>query len=186
MIKLADITSKYRASLMADVYKRWVKKGDRILDVGCGTGVVGDYLSKELDVIVEGCDIEKYLIRNMKYKKVTKTNRLPYKENEFDATMLNDMLHHTTIDTQKALIKESTRVSKKVLLFEVLPSPKAKLFDYILNKIHHSEMDIPFTFHSESEWKKMFKDLGLKTKTRKVKTPFLYPFDHIAFCLQLK
>ncbi|MFX0206352.1 MAG: 50S ribosomal protein L11 methyltransferase [Candidatus Hodarchaeota archaeon] len=40
MLKLANVTSVYRSQLIIETYKNWVKDNQKVLDVGCGTGVL--------------------------------------------------------------------------------------------------------------------------------------------------
>lgn len=102
---LANITSIYRARLIAEHYAKWLKPNEKVLDVGCGNGVVTKFLSEDLGVIIEGCDIENYLSKQIKFKIMEKHDELPYDDNSFDAVMFNDVLHHTSKTNQKKIDK---------------------------------------------------------------------------------
>ena len=180
-MKIADITTVVRAKLISDVYKKWVKPKSSVLDIGCGTGIVADELRKSLDIRVEGCDINSYLIRPIKFKVMNSVEKLDYRNNLFECSMLNDVLHHTDYDIQEKLLKEALRVSKTVLIFELLPTLSGKIADFIINKIHNPKMNIPYTYRTHNQWKKLFKKQGYLCKTHEVRKPFWYPFSHIAF-----
>src|SRR6187431_2474793 len=93
---LADITSTYRGDLIFKAYKKYLKKRQRVLDVGCGNGVIGHHLQKKTEIKILGCDIENYLVRDIPFILMKSTTKLPFKKQSFDVVMLNDMLHHTT------------------------------------------------------------------------------------------
>lgn len=83
-------------------------RAQKVLDIGCFTG----YLGKNLDIEYHGVDLQKdlmeYLGGNFKF---APAENLPYKDEEFDATILLDVLEHC-IDDKKA-ISEAERVTKK-------------------------------------------------------------------------
>lgn len=178
---IADFTSPIRAKIIAESYKAWVKKGDSLLDIGCGTGVVADELRRLLKVKISGCDTDKYLLRNIHYKNMSSDNQIPFKSNQFNIAMFNDVLHHTSYKTQIKLIKDSLRVANEVFIFELIPTLRGKLLDYLLNKIHNPRMNIPFTYRRQKDWEKLFRNNSINYDKRQVKTPWFYPFSHVAY-----
>ncbi len=180
---LADFTSKYRGQLIIDTYKKWIKSGVRVLDVGCGNGVVSAQLRDHFYIKITGCDVMNYLIKSLSFVKMDTQDKLPFANKSFDTVMFNDVLHHMPYQTQIKLVREAQRVAKRVLIFEVIPTPLGVLSDWLINKIHHPQMNIPFTFRSRQDWEKLFKKLGVDYQSEKIKTPVWYPFSHIAFNL---
>ncbi len=181
MAKVADITTPIRAKLIANSYKHWVNPKDKVLDIGCGTGVVAEELARRLKIKVVGCDIDQYLVRKIPFRKMVSGSRLPFREMEFDSSMLNDVLHHTKYDNQIKLILESLRVAKKVFIFELQPTSVGKLLDFLINKIHNPKMAIPYSYRSEKEWENFFRKNHLKFEKKKVTSPFYYPFLHVSY-----
>jgi ubiquinone/menaquinone biosynthesis C-methylase UbiE len=185
-MKLANITSTYRSKLIEKALVGWVETDCRVLDVGCGTGVVGDYLRKNLGLDLTGCDIDDYRITKIPFKKMTNMNELPFEESSFDVCFFIDMLHHTEYDTQIKLLEEGFRVTNIAFIFEIVETPLGKLFDYLLNKVHNPVMNIPYTYRSTKEWMKLGKELNTEVDVRTVPAPLWYPFSHTAFRLKRK
>ena len=183
-MKLANISSKFRADLIVKTYLEWINPKDRVLDVGCGNGVVTAYLAHRFKVKIYGCDIENYLIKKINFTQMTDEYVLPFKSNSFDVIMLNDVLHHLPKNKQYLILKESKRVGKKVLLFEVYPNLIGKYYDFVINKIHNPNMRIPWSFRDVHGWEQLFKKNRLKSETVVVPRPLLYPVQHLAFKLE--
>ena len=89
----------------------------RVLEVGCGNGVLSSYLAEKHGWNVTGIDIDPDQIKIA--KKIHKENdslkfveadatELPYENNEFDLTLSFDVLHH--IPNWDMAIKEINRV----------------------------------------------------------------------------
>lgn len=185
-MKLANFSTTYRSHLIAEAFEGWIKENSKVLDVGCGTGVVGYELKEKFKLKLVGCDIENYLIKKIPFKKIQVSTKLPFKKYTFDYVLFIDMLHHTTFDTQKKLLKEGLRVAKTVILFELKETRIGKVFDYLLNKVHNSHMEIPFTYRTLAGWINLGRQLKVSVKTRSVTKPILYPFTHMALKYQNK
>ena len=178
--KLAQFTAPFRGRLIIDNYKSWLKEREKVLDIGCGNGISSKEISDKLKVNITGCDVEKNIVLDMPFSIIPKNGKLPFKDKQFDASMLNDVLHHVEKDYQLHILKEALRVSKKVLIFEVEPTLLGKLFDVLLNKLHYKSLKTPLTFRWRRDWVELFKEMGLKYETKKVNTPAWYPFSNIA------
>jgi ubiquinone/menaquinone biosynthesis C-methylase UbiE len=182
MKALFSNTSNIRANLIIQAYSKWLTKQSKVIDIGTGHGVVANKIKTFFNVKLYACDIDNYTQFKVPFKKI-KSNKLPYKDKEFEYAMLNDVLHHMPLLTQESIIIEAKRIAKKVLIFEVEPTLSGYLFDYIINKIHHWNMPIPLTFRKEKNWVKLFKIHNLKTKIKRISSPFYYPFRHIAILI---
>lgn len=98
-----------------------IEKGDRILDVGCGVGILPLELAKKYNVKVYGVDIDKEDIElAKKFKRILKIKnvdfslgnitRLRFKSGSFDKIVCSEVLEHVSND--KKALKELKRVLK--------------------------------------------------------------------------
>ncbi|MBU1032286.1 methyltransferase domain-containing protein [Patescibacteria group bacterium] len=181
-MNFSKITGSYRTKLIISAYKNWIKPNESILDVGCGTGIVTKILEDYFSTNITGCDIKNYLIYKIPFLKI-KDNKIPVKDARFSIALLNDVLHHVPKQYQADVIKETTRVAKKVLVFEFEPTFIGKLADIILNKFHYGDLKTPLSVRPINEWQNLFRKLSLKSQTIRLNKPFWYPFSHIAFMI---
>ena len=181
--KITKTTSSYRCKLIADAYAIWIKEGDKVLDIGCGNGIITNFLKQRFNIKITGCDIKNYLVYQIPFIEIT-NGQLPFTKRVFNLALLNDVLHHISKEKQEKLISEAIKIADRVLIFEAEPTIMGKIADILLNKFHYGDLRIPLTFRSTENWQELFKKLGLKSKTIKLERPFWYPFTHIAFKLQ--
>lgn len=78
----------------------------RVLDAGCGEGVLVDEFHDRLDI--EGVDAN-YTSKSVRYGSVT---ALPYLESSFDHALCLDVLEHLSFDDQERALAELFRVVK--------------------------------------------------------------------------
>lgn len=108
---------------MTEVVKLFKKKGvKKVLDFGCGTGRHLVYLAKNkfdvygIDIAEEGIGQSKKWLKKEGLKANLKIGsmyeKLPYKDNYFDAIVSIQALHHERIVNVRKAIKEVERVLK--------------------------------------------------------------------------
>ena len=170
---------------MKTPYKKWLKQKERVLDIGCGNGIITKLLIDHFSLEMIACDVNNYLIYNLPFIKI-KNGKIPKFKKRFSAALLNDVLHHISKRDQEKLILQSIQIAKKVLIFEFKPTILGKLADIILNKFHYGTLNTPLTLRNIKEWQGLFKKLQLTYRVVEVKRPFWYPFSHIAFLLERK
>ena len=186
---LFEAHNKSRALKIALQLKDFIKKGDRILDIGLGNGYVGKQIKEHYKIYMEGVDVVDYNETNIKNTIYDGLN-LPFKDKSFDSTLILQTLHHCT--DQIRVIKEAKRVSrKKIIIMEDIynnffEKMTTFLHDYISNK--RKGINCPYDFHNKAEWQAIFKKLGLKiVKEKGTMSKFWFvKFNHVTYVLDVK
>jgi len=96
---------------------------NKCLDVGCGTGT-GIKYAREQGWNVFGCDIADISMHWKKnnvedYCTVASAMDLPYKDEEFDFVMCNDVLEHIHEDDILLTLKEIFRICKRLVFLSI-------------------------------------------------------------------
>lgn len=148
----------------------------RILDIGCGDGTISKMIIyNKKKTTIEGIDV--FARENCAISfKMFDGKTIPHTDNEFDATLFVDVLHHTT--NIKELITEAARVSKKYIIKDhhynnALDFGILKFMDWVGNAPHG--VKIIYNFKNLDFWKATFNDLGFEIESLNCKVP-IYPF----------
>ena len=181
--------NKNRAVKIALQLKDFIKKGDKVLDIGLGNGFVAKQIMDYYNVYMEGVDVVDYNDTNIKNTIYNGLN-LPFKSSSFDCVLILQTLHHCTDQIQ--VLKEAKRVSKKrmIIMEDVYDNKFEKLMtfmhDYISNK--RKGVDCPYYFHNKQEWEKIFKNLKLKIEkeTDTVSKYLFLTFNNVVYILNTK
>lgn len=111
------------------VLKSWLPnlgKKDKILDAGCGGGIFGRLLKKELGAYVFGVDITKEALefakkRGLRVKKGNLEEKIPFTDEFFDLIVCRQVIEHL-FDPDKALDEFHRVLKKKGFLFMTTPN----------------------------------------------------------------
>jgi SAM-dependent methyltransferase len=141
--------------------------GERILDLGCGSGIFGKKIKEKFEKEVVGIDIVDKRVAEIPFK-IYDGKQIPFPKDYFDLVIISFVLHHT--QDPVSLLKEAKRVGKRIIVFE-------DLAEGILGKgycfLHHFFWNLffgkspKFNFHTSKEWEEIFKNLGLKLISEK-------------------
>ncbi len=164
-----EFTLKYRARIVIKAISPYLSKDKKVLDVGCGNGVVSHEIKKFFNCDLTGTDIFSYLKRDIKFRLMQKDDRLDFNDKEFDTGLLIDTLHHISFDGQIKIIREAMRVCREVLIFELRPTLIAKARDFLMNKIHCRNIPIPLTHREKEGWMELFRDNSIAFKFYDIK-----------------
>ena len=141
-----------------------IPKGSRILDVGCGDGLIAQLLMQmRPDISVRGIDV---LVRESNKIPVEHFDgqRIPYGNVSFDVVLFVDVLHHAEDPCE--LLKEALRVSRKVVLIKdhiqegFLAGPTLRFMDRVGNLRHG--VSCRYDYWPRQRWFETFQSLGVK------------------------
>jgi SAM-dependent methyltransferase len=150
-----------------------IKKGDRVLYIGTGTGHMPHNIEKKTGVDLFKIDLADIRTPDNKDNKfvVANARRLPFADASFDDVFISDVLHHT--ERQREILAEVKRVLKsggKAIIFEdtipeaVHPTTRAlidKLTGWMDDALNLQSKGVnPHNRHSVIEWETMFDNAG--------------------------
>jgi ubiquinone/menaquinone biosynthesis C-methylase UbiE len=174
-----------RAQNIAHLLEQIIKKGDNVLDLGMGDGLIAKQLQLNHDINILGLDVEDYNTTDIPLV-INNSNTLPFADSQFDVVLVISVLHHTNDFIH--LLAESKRICKRriVILEDVYSNiiEKAAIIftDSISNLL--SPISMPFNFRKEQEWLSIFSILGLKiVYQQQQKIPWFDWFKRILFVL---
>lgn len=154
---------KYKNPVESICKKFELKKGMKVLDVGCGKGfMLYDFIQTVSGLEVKGVDISDYAIKNSleevkEHLSVASCTNLPFSDQYFDLVICIDVLQNLTIANCKKAIQEITRVSKGIEFI---------MLESFNNKLEKKNLEIwettIVTSMSTLEWKSLFKECNYK------------------------
>jgi SAM-dependent methyltransferase len=166
-----------RTKVLADAMAQLLPENGRVLDVGCGDGLITKIIRQQRpDIAVDGIDV---LLRPKAHIHLNYFDgqHLPYTDGSFDAVIFIDVLHHT--EDPLVLIREAARVSKNLLILKdhtrdgFLAGSTLHFMDWVGNARHG--VSIPANYWPEKLWRGAFARLGLTVKYWTNDVP-LYPW----------
>ncbi|MBP6754831.1 MAG: methyltransferase domain-containing protein [Bacteroidia bacterium] len=135
-----------------------------VLDIGCGDGLISKEINTSLNKLsYTGIDVMDRPTCYINYVSFDGVN-IPFKEQEFDAVQLIDVLHHTD-DIQKVLENALKYTNKYVIIKDHIYLSKfdfliLKFMDWVGNAPHG--VKVIYNFQKEITWDNYFSKLSLK------------------------
>lgn len=121
-LKVEQIDNDYFLRDDRKTFSRYIAEGERILEVGCGTGNILTYLSQTKECLGYGIDIDRTSIEKVlelaQHRKTSVNVQiasgfcLPYKDNSLDVVYSEGVIEHFPRDKMNQMIAEHTRVCK--------------------------------------------------------------------------
>jgi len=158
------IVANRRVNTLASWFARLAPKDARILDVGCGDGLLAACLrSKRPDLRLQGIDV---LVRGHAPIPVAifDGSRIPFSDDSFEAVLFSDVLHHT--EDPKVLLREAYRVTSRWVLLKdhfrkgFAASERLRFMDWVGNA--RFGVALPYNYWSEQQWREAWQKVGLE------------------------
>jgi len=103
----------------AGMLRDYIRPGDSVLDVGCGTGYLTKSLEENLGAQATGLDVQDFRVAQVPFCEFDGIS-IPFPDRTFDHVILSFTLHHC--HDPMALIRECRRVARRnIMAFEDLP-----------------------------------------------------------------
>lgn len=178
---------RYEAKKMCNDFKKYISLGDKVLDLGCGSGIVAKQIEKTFKTKVEGLDIVDMRVVDVSLKIYDGEDLSFISDNEFDVILISYVLHHT--GDLESILKQARRITKKhIIVYEDLNEGfLGKIYCYFHGRLYDLfflKNSIPAKFYNEQEWNNIFKKLGLKLVYSKDKKYFFNPVKRKMFVLE--
>ena len=159
-----NLVAGRRARLLCSHLADLIHRDSRVLDVGCGDGLIAQLLMQmRSDLSFQGIDV---LIRPGTRIPVEAFDgqRIPLENDSFDAVMLIDVLHHA--EDPLKLLEEALRVSRNVVLIKdhilegFLAGPTLRFMDRVGNLRHN--VSLRYDYWPRERWVQVFESLGVQ------------------------
>jgi SAM-dependent methyltransferase len=158
------LVSGRRAEVLASWFAQLLPNGARMLDVGCGDGLISARLRcKRPDLSVQGIDV---LPRSHTYVPVQMFDgrSFPFEGASFDVVLFSDVLHHT--GDPVVLLKEARRVAARHVLIKdhfrkgIAARARLRFMDWVGNS--RFGVALPYNYWTEKQWHAAFRESGLQ------------------------
>jgi SAM-dependent methyltransferase len=170
-----------------------LQPGERVLDLGAGTGLISRWLARRVGVQPSLADLVRYrnCCRELPFLEMADPFHVPSEDGSFDAALLLFVLHHNRYEAQGKVLTEATRLATRRLIV-VEDTPEGRLewacnvfWDKLLNVRHG--VPTPFAFRTRDEWLAVFMEQGLAAvhvESYRPKWPTLGTYHHTLFVLE--
>lgn len=102
-----------------DIFVSWIDQGSKVLDLGCGDGVLGEMLIKQKKCKVFGTEPDKMAVKESQRRGIKAilhdaNFKLPYKDKSFDYVICNEVIQ--LLNNPELALSECLRVGKVAII----------------------------------------------------------------------
>jgi SAM-dependent methyltransferase len=158
------LVSNRRVRVLSDWFAKLAPARARVLDVGCGDGMISAVLrSKRPDIEIRGIDV---LARTRTHIPVAifDGTHFPFEDKSFDVVLFSDVLHHT--NDPAILLREARRVASEFVLIKdhyrngVAAATRLRFMDWVGNA--RFGVRLPYNYWSKLQWRVAWQQIGLR------------------------
>lgn len=159
------LVSDRRVEVLSGWFARLLPPGaQRVLDVGCGDGLISAVLQqKRPEIAIEGIDV---LPRIQTHIPVVSFDgsRFPFPNASFDVVLFSDVLHHTLDPI--VLLREACRTATQHILIKdhfrdgMAAQARLRFMDWVGNA--RFGVSLPYNYWSQEQWRASWKAVSLK------------------------
>lgn len=174
--------ARARAIDIVNKIESFLKRDSLILDIGSGTCNVCEVLQSKGFRVVP-LDVQNLSFVDNIRPIIYDGNKMPFKDNEFDVSLISCVLHHTSKPDD--ILREAKRVSNSIIIIEDIHS---NLLHKYVNCFFDSLLNLEFIGHphsnrSDKEWRRAFQNFGLKVIDARYGRSFIV-FKHAVYYLK--
>lgn len=168
----------------------FIQKGVKIIDLGCGSGIIGKTFSDIFEATVIGADIRDDRVVDLSFQ-IVDGGKLPFEDDEFDVCLISYVLHH--VEDASFLLQEAKRICKgKIIIYEDLPEGLFSIYRchihlMLTNLFSSGILHWKFNFKAQREWETLFKGLEFRISAKKSvykRNDWIDPVKRIFFVLE--
>ena len=149
-----------RSQYYARLVSPYINKGEKILDIGAGTGLISEILGNKAKMTL--LDVKNYNQTKLPLK-IYDGKKIPFKDKSFDTALLLTVFHY--IPNQVEFLREVKRVCNKIVMVDdVYKTSFGKFIVNLNDSVVSNTVGIftKFNFLKDEEFKQIFKKAGLK------------------------
>ena len=166
-----------RIQVLARHVAQLLPRNASVLDVGAGDGRIALLVMQQRpDVQIRGVDVLARTTSHIPVELFDGTH-LPFKDSEFDAAMMVDVLHHAA--EQDVLLREIVRVVKRSIVIKdhfvsgLLAQPTLAFMDWVGNARYG--VSLPYSYWTPARWADAYRQLDLRVVEQRTSLG-LYPW----------
>jgi SAM-dependent methyltransferase len=186
--KSAFIDTRHSLSLIEPV----IRRGDVVLDVGCGAAYVAWELERRHELEMHTVDIVDARRKQTARFKLFDGVALPVDDQSCDVVIMSFVLHHVPNETKAKLVAEVLRVVRRDVI--VLEDTPRNFIDRFISRRHGRQFqkqinsELPFGFFSQGEWETWFPAHGFRVASSQTISRFArdwqQPYARSCFVLE--
>lgn len=158
------LVSNRRVKVLANWFARLLPSGVRVLDVGCGDGLISALLQQQRpDIAVQGIDVLPRAQTHISVE-IFDGSSFPFASSSFDVVMFSDVLHHT-VDA-RILLREARRTAKQHVLIKdhfregLGANTRLRFMDWVGNA--RFGVALPYNYWTRQQWQAAWQQIGLQ------------------------